>query len=131
MNLARYIASFLLLSGAIAAAADSWPMFRGGPALLGVARSSLPDGLKLLWTFKTAGPVKSSAAIVDNRVFIGSTDSNIYALTLDGGKKLWAFTTGGPVESSTLILDGRVFVGSARWFPLRARCRHRQVALEV
>src|SRR5262245_59317951 len=54
--------------------AQDWPMFRGGPALRGIAGGSLPEKPALLWRFKTAGPVKSSAAVVNNRVFIGSSD---------------------------------------------------------
>ncbi len=64
-------------------------MFRGGPALLGVASGNLPGKLNLLWTFKTGGPVKSSAAIEQGRVFIGSHDGNVYALDFAGGKKLF------------------------------------------
>src|SRR5262249_20778062 len=93
-----------------------WPMFRGGPALTGVAGGQLPKKLDLLWTFKTGGPVKSSAAIVQGMVFVGSTDGNIYALSLDGGKRGWAFKTGGEVESSPLVLEGKVFVGSSDAF---------------
>src|SRR5437764_12245632 len=52
----------LLLSAAITRA-DSWPMFHGGPALLGVASGDLPVKPELLWSFKTGRPVKSSAAI--------------------------------------------------------------------
>ena len=64
----------------------NWPMFRGNPALTGVASGALPDKLSLLWSFKTGGPVKSSAAIVDGRVFIGSGDGNVYALDWATGK---------------------------------------------
>ena len=96
-----------------AAPSDDWPMFRGGPALAGVAGGSLPERLELLWTFKTGGPVKSSAAIVQGQVFIGSEDGNFYALGLADGKKVWAFKTGGGVESSPLVMEGRVFVGSS------------------
>ncbi|MHB8519129.1 MAG: outer membrane protein assembly factor BamB family protein [Limisphaerales bacterium] len=104
---------------ALAAFADSgsgraeWPMFRGGPALLGVAAGSLPEPLGLLWSYKTEGPIKSSPAMVDGRIFFGANDSNVYALSLAGGKKIWSFKTGGEVESSPLVLQGRVFVGSA------------------
>ena len=90
-----------------------WPMFRGGPSLAGVAGGSLPGRLALRWTFKTGGPVKSSAAMVRDRVFIGSDDGNVYALALPDGKQIWAFKTGGAVESSPLVLEGRVYVGSS------------------
>src|SRR5947209_11199750 len=79
---------------------SDWPMFRGGPALLGVAGGSLPASLNLLWKIKTAGPVKSSAAIVKDRVFVGSNDGNVYAFDLANGAKVWTFKTGGAVESS-------------------------------
>src|SRR6267378_3779532 len=88
-----------------------WPMFRGNPALTGVATGALPDKPALLWSFKTGGPVKSSAAIVDGRVFIGSENSKLYALNLADGKKLWEFPADGPIESSPLVLDGKVYFG--------------------
>jgi len=91
-------------------------MFRGNPALTGIAGGSLPERLALLWTFKTGGPVSSSAAIIEDRVFIGSDDGNVYALALGDGKKVWAFKTGGGVESSPLVMGGKVFVGSSDGF---------------
>ncbi|HMO64963.1 MAG TPA: PQQ-binding-like beta-propeller repeat protein [Verrucomicrobiota bacterium] len=65
------------------------------------------------WSFKTGGPVKSSPAVVDGRVFIGSDDARLYALNLADGAKLWEFVADGPVESSPLVLNGRVYFGSA------------------
>jgi eukaryotic-like serine/threonine-protein kinase len=94
------------------ATATSWPMFRGGQGLPGVSPSRLPDKLALLWTFKTQGPVKSSPAIVGGRVFVGSNDTNVYALDLRTGHKVWSFKAGDAVESSPLVLGGKVFVGS-------------------
>ena len=91
-------------------------MFRGSPALLGVSPSTLPAKLQLLWSFKTGAPVKSSAAIKDHRVFIGSDDGQTYSLDFITGKKLWAFKTGGPVESSPLLLEGKIFFGSTDGF---------------
>src|SRR5262245_14663182 len=91
---------------------SSWPMFRGSPGLLGVSGSRLPDKLALLWTFKTHGPVKSSPAIVGGRVFVGSNDTNLYALDLQTGKKVWSFKAGDAIESSPLVLSEKVFFGS-------------------
>src|SRR5262245_36154837 len=93
--------------------AEPWPMFRGDPSLRGVAGGALPKKLEPLWNFKTEGPVKSSAAIVDGRVYVGSNDGQVYALDFATGQKLWAFKTDGPVESSPLVLDGVVYVGSS------------------
>src|ERR1051325_7765978 len=92
---------------------ENWPMFRGSQALLGVAKGSLPPKLTLLWSFNTGGPVKSSPAIEQNQVFIGSGDGNVYALNLTDGKKLWDVKTGGAIESSPLVLQSKVYIGSS------------------
>ncbi|MCI0746933.1 MAG: PQQ-binding-like beta-propeller repeat protein [Verrucomicrobia subdivision 3 bacterium] len=94
-------------------AASAWPMFRGNQSLTGVSQVELPARLKAAWSFKTGGPVKSSAAIVDGKVFVGSNDEHVYALDLKSGQRIWAFKTGGAVESSPLVLENRVFVGSS------------------
>src|SRR5687768_7008767 len=75
----------------------SWPMFRGSPGLTGISPATLPATLNLSWTYKTAGPIKSSAAIVDDRVFIGSDDQHLHAINLKTGQKLWSFKTSGPI----------------------------------
>ena len=95
-----------------ARAAADWPMFRGNPALTGVAPGSLSDKLTVQWSFKTDGPIKSSAAIVLNRVYVGSGDGHVYGLNLADGTKVWSFKTEAEVESSPLVLDGKVYVGS-------------------
>ena len=80
-----------VLFSVLAAGNASWPMFRGGPALMGVARGSLSDSLKLYWKFRTDGAIKSSAAIQDSRVYIGSNDEKIYCLDLSNGNEIWSF----------------------------------------
>src|SRR6266542_2568262 len=52
MNAASFNLVMLLLWAGTARAED-WQMFRGGPALLGVADGSLPTKPELLWSFKT------------------------------------------------------------------------------
>jgi outer membrane protein assembly factor BamB len=67
-----------------------------------------------LWEFQTGGAVQSSPAIgADGTVYVGSGDSNVYALNGVTGQKLWEFQTGGYVYSSPAIgADERVYVGS-------------------
>ena len=88
-----------------AADAANWPMFRGGPNLLGVAPVALPASLRLLWTFKAGEGVKSSAAIVGGQVFVGSDDGNLYNINLADGKRKWAFKTDGAIESSRDVVN--------------------------
>jgi len=94
----------------------AWPMFHGSPGLLGRADGDLADSFTLRWKFKTGAEVKSSAAIQGGRLFIGSSDENIYALDLSTGGKLWSHKTAGAVEAAPCVLDGRVVVGSTDGF---------------
>ncbi len=87
-------------------------MFRGNPGLTGLSPAKLPTKPKLLWTYKTGGPVKSSPAIVNGRVYIGSDDKQLHCLSADKGQKLWTFSTEGEIESSPLVLDGLAYFGS-------------------
>ena len=91
-------------------------MFRGGPNLSGRAPGTLPDSLKVLWKFKTGGPVKSSPAIVDDLVFVGSSDKNVYAINLNTGQPVWAYPTTDAVEAAPCVIEGSVFVGSSDGF---------------
>ena len=95
------------------AAQPSWPMFRGRQDLAGTAAGHLPNSFELRWSFKTEGPVKSSAATDGERVVVGSDDKHVYCLDFYTGEKIWAFETGDAVEGSPLILNTHVYIGSA------------------
>ena len=112
VTLLAKIIPILLAADALALDA-SWPMFRGRQDLAGTADGNLPDSLELRWSFKTEGPVKSSAAIVGERVVVGSDDKHVYCLNLVTGEKMWAFETADAVEGSPLILGDHVYIGSA------------------
>ena len=97
------------------------PCSVGIPQLTGVTVARLPDKPALMWTFKTGGPVKSSAAIVGGRVFIGSSDSNLYCLQRSDGRKVWSFPS---MARSRFALDpGRQGVLPARPIPTSTRWR--------
>lgn len=89
------------------------------------------DGM-LIWKFKTEGEstfnVKdyyngefkpdfwdfylSSAVVMDDIVYFGSSDSNIYALDIESGEKIWNYKTDGSVHSSPAIYNNSLVVGS-------------------
>ena len=106
----RTAAALLLLAAPLQAA--DWPLFRGGPDMRGVASAKLPDAPALLWSFKTAGPVKSSAVIGGGRVYIGSSDSNVYCLDMKTGAKIWAFKAEDAVEAPPTLYQNLVLVGA-------------------
>jgi outer membrane protein assembly factor BamB len=64
------------------------------------------------WAFDTGDAVYSSPAITAGVLYIGSTDSSLYALDAATGKQRWRYATDGAVTSSPAVDGGTVFVGS-------------------
>ena len=92
--------------------AVNWPIFRGNTELSGVAETSLPDNLELLWSFRTEDEIISSPVIGSGCVYIGSLDGKLYSIDLENGKEIWAFDTGDWIEASPLLLNQTVYIGS-------------------
>ncbi len=89
--------------------------FRGGLHRTGVYDTKgLPELGGLKWKFQTGGPVKSSPAVVDGVVYVGSDDGHLHALDGETGGEVWKFKAGGPVHSSGTVANGRVYFGSNR-----------------
>jgi len=70
-----------------------------------------PEG-GLLWKFTTGNGVRSSPAVVDGVVYIGSNNKNLYALDAATGAGIWNYPTGNEVFSSPMVANGVVYVGS-------------------
>ena len=64
----------------------------------------------LLWSYATGNYVLSSPAVANSVVYIGSTDSNVYALNAGTGAKVWSYHADGR-WSSPAVANGVVFVG--------------------
>jgi outer membrane protein assembly factor BamB len=93
-------------------AAADWPQFRGDARLSGVATSTLPKTLKLLWSYETGDSTDSSAAIADGIVYVGVGNGDLIALELNSGKVRWKYSTGSLIgESSPAVHAGAVYVG--------------------
>jgi outer membrane protein assembly factor BamB len=76
---------------------------------------------KLIWKFKTGGPVHSTAVIDQNKIYIGSWDATLYALNITTGKEVWRFATGTQtgfkgIQSTVAIDDGKVYFGTREPF---------------
>lgn len=93
-------------------AAEQDTMFRGGPAHSGYYASTVPQNLKVKWTFQTGEPIVASPAVAGGVVFVGSSDNFLYALEADTGKLRWKFDAHGNVSSSPAVSQGIVYVVS-------------------
>ncbi len=89
-----------------------WSRFGQGPQGHGTTAAGLAPKLFLTWVAETGGPVRSSAAIADYTVFVGSDDGYLYALNLDTGELRWSYRVGARIASSPAVALGKVFVGS-------------------
>ena len=83
------------------------------------------DGSKL-WEFETeggetskddpspgdTGGVMCAPAVHDGEVYVGSHDSNAYAIDLETGEELWSTQTGGWITGSAVATNDHVLVGS-------------------
>jgi outer membrane protein assembly factor BamB len=91
---------------------DNWPQFRGNPQLTGVSLSTLPETLKVVWTYEAGDAIESSAAIADGVVYLASQKGELVALNLQDGAVRWKYSTGeGVGESSPCVGSGVVYIG--------------------
>jgi outer membrane protein assembly factor BamB len=51
----------------------------------------------LRWSYQAKESIDSSAAIVDDTVYVGSRDNSLYAIDVATGKVRWQYKTAGPV----------------------------------
>ncbi len=89
-----------------------WPMFRHD--LKHTGRSSYTGSGKnyLQWVYPVGSSTSTPAIGTDSTIYVGSYDSNLYAINPDGTLK-WKYTTGDVIESSPAVgTDGVIYVGS-------------------
>jgi outer membrane protein assembly factor BamB len=96
---------------------DWWPMFHHDLSHAGYSTSTAPRTNQTLWTYATGGAVETSPAVVDDMVYIGSDDEEVYAMNATTGALVWNYTTSGMVLSSPAVADGKVFVDSQFYQP--------------
>ena len=105
----------LLIVAALCPVALAQSTFHATNARTGVYESPGPKqftGVK--WTFKAAGPIVTSPAIVEGIVYIASMSGHMYAIDQETGKEKWNFKSRMPIASSPAISNGALyFVSSA------------------
>ena len=88
-------------------------MFGQNPHRTGRSSDSGPVAPSPEWSFNASSYIGSSPTIgTDDTVYVGSYDSNLYAVNPDGTEK-WTFNTSDKVLCSpTVGADGTIYVGS-------------------
>jgi len=70
------------------------------------------DSTDMLWDFASEDEIRSSPIVYKGVVYIGSYDSNLYALNAKSGEFLWKAATENGISSSPCASENMVFVGS-------------------
>jgi serine/threonine protein kinase len=55
------------------------------------------------WTFKTEDEIRCNPAAYRDMAFVGSYDTNVWALKLQNGELIWKFPTNGGIASSPIV----------------------------
>lgn len=66
------------------------------------------------WTFQTEDEIRGGVAVHNDRVLVGSYDTNIWSISLDDGDFQWKHATMGGVATTPVVdtKNGLVFAGS-------------------
>ncbi len=66
-----------------------------------------------LWQFRCEDEIRSTPAVVDNRVYVGAYDNNLYALEASSGEFAWKYPASDGIASSPHVYKELIFIGSS------------------
>ncbi|MXV73410.1 PQQ-binding-like beta-propeller repeat protein [Candidatus Poribacteria bacterium] len=90
--------------------AEDWHTFMYDLGFSGISPDkSLAPPLKLLWKFKTGGPLYASPVIANGILYIGSTDGKLYALDAKQWGVKWVFDAGDAIRYSAAVFGDQVY----------------------
>ena len=110
-------------NGAVYVGSDDGKLYAFDAAGVTNCSAGPPRTCSPLWTAATGGAVRSSPAVSDGTVYVGSDDGKLYAFDAAGLFNCsagaprtclarWVTTTGATVRSSPAVSNGVVYVGS-------------------
>ena len=89
---------------------EDWPMFMYDLYFSGQSPDqTLKPPLKLLWKYKTGGPIQASPVVAYGKVYVASTDHRLYALDAKQWGFKWSFLAGGVIRYAPTVWNNRVY----------------------
>lgn len=82
---------------------DRWLDFRNGPELRGLAATQLPAAPQLRWEREAPDGCKSTPAIVEGRVYLGTLSGELFCLDLASGDVHWTYKSLEAADPKTFI----------------------------
>ncbi len=109
--------------------ADGSELYRvtgNGPGVSAVAVSDLvfaadmsghvygiePQDGRIVWDTRLDGPIWTTPAVSDDRLFVGHSGGKLVALDAVDGRVLWRFDADEVIRASAIVVDGYVIVGT-------------------
>ena len=113
--------------GSSSFADDTVLMFRGNPSHTFYGTGTIPEDPQLLWSYRmsefrsmlrgksvtwTGTGWTGQPAQLGRYVFVGSTDTFLYALDADSGQVGWRLGAGRMFKGSVCVFENRIYVGN-------------------
>ena len=70
------------------------------------------QGIKPVWSFKCEDEIRGAPAMLNNIIYVGAYDNNIYAVSSTNGEFQWKYATNGGIVSRPAFDDTNLFIGS-------------------
>ncbi|HEX2475811.1 MAG TPA: PQQ-binding-like beta-propeller repeat protein [Lacipirellulaceae bacterium] len=96
------------------AGAEDWPVVRGDILGSGVAQTTLPDTLEVVWTYKAPDDAgfDATAVIAGGVIYVGDNAGTFHAVRLADGKPVWTKTFEDSSFAAGAAIDkDRLYVG--------------------
>ncbi len=106
------ITIFLCLFVSHRAIAADWPQFLGDNDHTAKSSETLEPPLSVQWSFSGEDKFISTASVKDGKVFIGSRDKSLYAISEADGTQIWKYTALEWIDSTPFVADGKVTFSS-------------------
>ncbi len=82
----------------------------GDPGETGMFEDTPATGIQPRWKFKAEDEIRAGPTAHKDTVFVGSYDTNVWAIKLDSGELAWKFPTKGGIASTPSIDDSGRYV---------------------
>ncbi|NSW51689.1 MAG: serine/threonine-protein kinase [Anaerolineae bacterium] len=92
---------------------------------LSLARAIDPSSdqlIKPVWTFRSEDEIRGSAVVLEQDVYIGAYDNNVYKINASDGRFVWKFPASGGIVSQPAVNNGTLFFGSEDGKVYAVRC---------
>lgn len=93
---------------------EDWPTYMGNQYLTGNNDGLMPSGSETIWQFSSEGFLYNPVP-VDDRIYVVSTNKNLYCLDSKSGMVLWSFQADSPLTRMPVFFKGMLYLPAGRF----------------